>query len=258
MTSKIKFIPMNEEQSKQTMREDVLKAIETGHVKMRSKWQYNAKSTFIIFGMVLIALLVLFLVSFIVFVLRQTGLWFVPGFGFSGFGIFFMSLPWVLILLAAIFMLLLEILVKRYSFAYVRPFLYSALAVIFLGIVGGILIGQTPLQERFFDEAENGQLPFAGTLYKYYGQQSSNITLGIITKINSNGYQIALYGDGDDSFAVIVGPKAQTLPPYSLKVGDVVVILGPRKGNTIVAQGIQKPSNLPLPRRRVVVPAIEQ
>lgn len=251
---------VNPDPQNNSMKEGVLKAIHDGHIKMHPKWQFITKTVLLVLGAALLALSVLFLVSFIMFVLRQTGVWFVPGFGFSGFGIFFMSLPWVLILLAAIFMLLLEILVKRYSFAYGRPFLYSALAVIFLGIVGGILIGQTPLHERFFDEAENGQLPFAGFLYEYYGQQSSNITLGIITKINSNGYQIALSGDGDDSFAVIVGPETQTLPPYSLKVGDIVVILGSRKGNTIVAQGIQKPSSLPLPlpRRRVVVPAIEQ
>ena len=169
-----------------------------------------------------------------------------------------MSLPWVLILLAAIFMLFLEILVKRYSFAYARPFLYSALAVIFLSLIGGILIGQTPLHERFFDEAENGQLPFAGFLYEYYGQQSSNVTVCIITEINSSGYRVALFSDLDDTYTVIVGPQTQAPPPGSLKVGDAVVILGPRKGNTIVASGIQKPSSLPLPRRRVVVPAVEQ
>ena len=153
------------------MKDDVLKAIQGGQVKMRPKWQFITKAALMLLGVVLVALTTLYLVSFIVFILRQTGVLFVPAFGPGAFGVFFMSLPWLLIALAAIFMLLLEILIKRYSFAYGRPFLYSALAVIFLGIAGGIIIGETPLHERFFDAAENGQLPFAGPVYEYYRQQ---------------------------------------------------------------------------------------
>lgn len=242
----------------ESIKDGVLKAIADGRVRMRPKWQFITKTVLLIVGAALLTLTVLYLVSLIEFVLRRTGVWFVPYFGPSGYGIFFMSLPWVLILLAAIFMLLLEILVKRYSFAYARPFLYSALAVIFLGIIGGIIIGETPLHERFFDEAENGQLPFAGPIYEYFGQRPSNVTIGEITQINSNGYQISLFGDADDSFAVIVGQQTQAPPPNSLKVGDVIVILGPRRGSVITALGIQKPSSPPSSRRRLVVPAPDQ
>ena len=249
---------MNEQQPKiDTMKDEVLKAIQGGQVKMRPKWQFITKTALLFAGVSLVAVAILYLVSFIVFVLQQTGVLFVPGFGSRGFGIFFLSLPWVLIALAAVFMLLLEILIKRYSFAYGRPFLYSALAVIFLGLIGGIIIGETPLHERFFDEAELGQLPFVGVFYEHFGQQPANITVGIITQINSNGYRVQC-GDVDDVFSVVVGPRTQTPPPGSLKVGDTILILGPRQGNTIVAQGIQKSSALPPSRRRVVIPIPSQ
>lgn len=244
---------VNPEPNQDSIKEGVLKAIQGGQVTMRPKWQFITKTALLVLGVVLIALTVLYLVSFIVFVLRQTGLLFVPGFGPQSFGIFFMSLPWLLILLAAVFMLLLEILIKRYSFAYGRPFLYSALAVIFLGLIGGIIIGETPLHERFFDEAELGQLPFVGVFYEHFGQQPANITVGIITQINSNGYRVQC-GDVDDVFSVVVGPQTQTPPPDSLKVGDTILILGPRQGSIIVAQGIQKPGNLTPSRQRLLVP----
>jgi len=243
---------VNPDPQNDSMKEDVLKAIAEGQVKMRPKWQFIAKAALMVLGVVLAALATLYLVSFIVFILRQTGLLFVPAFGPGTFGVFFMSLPWVLIALAAVFMLLLEILFKRYSFAYGRPFLYSALAVIFFGIIGGIFIGETPLHERFFDEAENGRLPFAGPVYEYYRQQPAGVTVGIITQINGNGYQVR--GDLDNTFTVVVGPQTQIPPSNSLKVGDTILILGPRQGNIIVAQGIQKPSALPPPRRRVGIP----
>ena len=235
------------------LKDSILKAIEDGRVKMRPKWQFITKTALTILGVVLLALTVLYLVSFIVFVLWRSGVLYVPGFGFHSFGIFFLSLPWILILLAAVFMLLLEIFIRRYSFAYGRPFLYSALAVIFLGIVGGIIIGETPLHEKFFDEAENGRLPLAGPMYEYFGQQPQNVTVGLITQITGNGYQVQS-GDGDDVFSVVVTPQTQTPPPSSLKVGDIILILGPRHGNTILAQGIQKPGTLPPPRRRLVIP----
>jgi len=201
----------------------------------------------------LAAMTVLYLVSFIVFVLWRTGVLYLPGFGFQSLGIFFLSLPWLLILLAAVFMLLLEIFIRRYSFAYGRPFLYSALAVIFLGIAGGIIIGETPLHEKFFDEAENGSLPLAGPMYEYFGQQPQNVTVGLITQINNAGYQIQS-GDGDDVFSVVVTPQTQIPPPNTLKVGDIILILGSRQGKIIFAQGIQKPGTLPPPRRRLVIP----
>ncbi|MDR3643344.1 MAG: hypothetical protein P4L74_07020 [Candidatus Doudnabacteria bacterium] len=243
---------MTDEQKIQSMKDGVLKAIEDGQVKMRPKWLFATRTAMMVLGVVLIALTVLYLVSFIVFILRQTGVLFVPAFGPQDFGIFFASLPWLLIALASIFMLLLEILIKRYAFAYGRPFLYSALGVIFLGIIGGIVIGETPLHERFFDEAENGQLPFAGMMYQHYGRQPSNVTVGVITQIDNNGYRVEC-GSNDEMFSVVVGPQTQIPPAESLKVGDTILILGPRQGNIIVAQAIGKPAVL-RPRQSLILP----
>ena len=94
---------MNEPQPKPSMKNDVLKAIQAGQVKMRPKWQFITKAALMVLGVVLAALATLYLVSFIVFILRQTGVLFVPAFGPGAFGVFFMSLPWLLILLAAVF-----------------------------------------------------------------------------------------------------------------------------------------------------------
>jgi len=72
---------MTEDANNNSIKADVLKAIKDGQVKMRPKWQFITKAALLIVGVVLVALTILYLVSFIVFVLRQTGLLFVPGFG---------------------------------------------------------------------------------------------------------------------------------------------------------------------------------
>jgi hypothetical protein len=244
---------MTPEQKTESIKADVLKAIEEGRIKMRPKWQFITQAALLIVGAVLAGLTVLYLISFIIFILRQTGLLFVPGFGAQGFGIFFFSLPWVLIAVAAVFMMLQEILIRRFAFAYGRPFLYSALAVIFLGLIGGVIIAETPLHERFFDEAENGRLPFAGPMYEHFGQEPQNLTVGVITQINGNGYLVQCGDDNDDIFSVIVGPGTQTPPPGSLRIGDTILILGSRRGNMITAEGIQKPGSLPS-RQFIILP----
>ena len=89
------------------------------------------------------------------FALRQTGVLFVPGFGSEGFGTFFMSLPWVLIALSVSFIALLEILIRRYSFAYSRPYAYSSLGVILLVVLGGIAIGYSSFHQNLYDRARD-------------------------------------------------------------------------------------------------------
>src|SRR3989339_1207086 len=99
----------------------VLDKVQRGEVKMKPKTYFVSRTVGVIFLALLTAFLVLFLASFIFFNLRASGAWFLPQFGFSTIGIFFKSLPWLLILIALILIVVLEILVKRFSFAYRRP-----------------------------------------------------------------------------------------------------------------------------------------
>jgi hypothetical protein len=228
-----------------SLRDNVLKVIESGRIKMRPKWQFVTQTILFIIGIILVVFTMLFLASFIVFMLRQTGVWFVPGFGLQGFGVFLASLPWVLVVIAVIFIGLLEILIRRYSFIYGQPLMRSAFGVIALAVIGGIIIGFTSFHQNLFDRAENGQLPFAGPLYEQFGQPPQNVTVGKITQITDAGYQIQ--GPRGENFSVVVTPGTQLPPENNLKIGDLIVILGQRQQGNIQAIGIQKPGNLPPP-----------
>src|SRR3990167_8644737 len=133
---------MNQEQS--PIKAKILAAIESGKVTMRPRWHFVLQATLVICGLVIVLLALLFLTSFIIFSLRNTGVWFAPSFGYRGIGVFLTSLPWLLIGLTVIFVVLLEILVKKYSFAYRQPLLYSALALVLIVTIGGVAIAQTP------------------------------------------------------------------------------------------------------------------
>jgi hypothetical protein len=225
------------DQPPKSIKDQVLAAIQSGDVEMRPKWKFVISTAFLIVGIVLVALSLLYLGSFIVFTLRQTGLWFLPGFGLQGLGIFFKSLPWVLVFLTLVFIFLLQVMIRRYSFIYGVPLMYSVLGIIFLVIAGGVSLGLSPLHQRLERGGEG--MP----LYRQYDQEPGDFTIGTITQKTGTGY--FLQDPRQVIFMVIVTPQTQT--PQSLNTGDDAAVLGQRQGNTITAVIIRKLGQLPPP-----------
>ena len=128
----------------------VLKAIASGEVAMRPRWHFVLKTALVSTGGVIVLCAVLYLASFVIFVSRQTGGSFVPIFGSRGWYHFFISLPWVLILLSFIFVIILEILVRRYSFGYRQPLLFSVMGIVVIVVAGGGIVAQTSFHRGLF------------------------------------------------------------------------------------------------------------
>ncbi len=235
---------MNNEPQKKSIHDSILKAIENGSVKMRPRWYFVGRTALLATGIVLLAFTLIYIASFIIFVMHQTGAWFVPSFGFRGVQAFLISLPWVLILISIMFIVILETLVRRYSFAYRRPLLYSALGVIGLVIVGGLVISATPLHSYFLRNAREGRLPIAGDLYRGYGMQRfHDIHPCTITGITKNGFQ-AQYSDGT-MITVVITPETRLPLGSDFKVGDSVVVFGEHESGAIEALGVRKIDQLP-------------
>jgi hypothetical protein len=110
----------------------VLAAIESGKVHMRPRWHFVLKAALAIAGMIFLTGALVYLISFIIFVMRESGAWYLTPFGLRGLKVFLMAAPWILIIIAAVVFVILEVLVRRYSFAYQRPLLYSIIAVMAL------------------------------------------------------------------------------------------------------------------------------
>ncbi len=243
---------MNDEKPKiDSMRQNVLSAIESGQIKMRSKWKYVTSTALLTVGVLLIALSLLYLASFIVFILRETGVLFEPGFGLMGLGLFFASLPWILIILSIIFVFLLQIMIKRYSFVYGSPLLYSVLGILIIVIAGGISLGYSSLHQKLLP-SEN-HLPFAGPFYRQFNKRPDNLIFGVINKITDTGYKI--FDPKAGEVEVIVSPQTQ-VPPEKLFTGNTILILGKKEGAIIKADSIRKLDQLPPPMEDDQMPPI--
>ena len=210
----------------------VINKIKKEQIKMRPKIYFILRTLLISLITLLVTLFILYLISFIIFNLRASGIWFLPKFGFGVIGLFFRSLPWLLILTAVILIIVLEIFVKRFSFAYRRPILYSILGIIIFAILGSFLIAQTPLHSGLFWKARQGKLPMMGRFYQDFGMpKHSNVHCGTVSSTTDNGFYLET-PRGEILTIVIVSSN--------INKSDRVVILGKRDNGIVRAFKIHR------------------
>jgi len=222
------------EEQQHSMRESVLASIKSGKVKMHPRWEFALRAGALYLGLLILAIASLYAASFAVFMLRQSGLLSASHFGFEGLEILLGSLPWIIVAVAIIFALILLFTIRRYSFGYTWPFLYSALAIIVFVIIGGAIIGSTPLHQQL--ESMENNLPVAGGFYqREFDDLPQNFTIGRITAISSKGCTIEDKRYGQVAVAI---SKQTQLPASKLQIGERIIVLGQRTSNKVQASAI--------------------
>jgi hypothetical protein len=219
------------------IKRSILAKIENGEALMRPRWHFVLKGMLCFFGVFLVALALLYLASFIVFVLRQTGVLYVPAFGMRGISVFLLSIPWLLVLLAIVFLVVLEILVTRFSFAHRRPLLYSVAAILLFVGIGTMVVSRFNFHVRLFHSAREFNLPVAGPFYRGYGKGVRMVHPGTIHEFVDDGFRMS--NPRGQVLRVII--LRETRFPYgaALETGDMVIVFGPLEDETIRAVGIR-------------------
>lgn len=225
-------------EEKKSIRNSVLEKIKNGHTAMKPKWHFILKTVLAGIGIIIVVLLTLLVASLIIFILRDNGGWFVPAFGMRGMGRFIISIPWLLVLACIAFIGVLELLVRKYSFAYRKPFLYSIIGIIIFVIVGGVGISATNMHNRFSRLAMEKRLPFAGPIYRgFHAWRSADVYSGIVKEVTENGFLIE--NISNEIFRVVV-TRATRFPFGSdIVVGNEIVVMGDLKDGAIRAFGIR-------------------
>jgi len=221
------------------LREKVFEKIKSGQIAMRPKF-YFALKTLLISGIIfLVVLLMAFLVSFISFHLRASGIWYLTAFGWQGLGVYLRLLPWFLIILSIVLILLLEILARRFSFVWRRPLFYSLLAIILIAVVGGFVIEKSSLHPQLFWQAREGKLLLMGPMYREFGMpRFRDVHRGVVEEVTENGFKIRTF---DEQLLTVVLVREPRFPlEKEIKQGDSVVVMGARQNDTVRAFGIRK------------------
>lgn len=234
---------MSEKENKNTISQKILNEIKKRKVKMRPKCYFVLKTLFYILGAVLVLILAVFLVSFIIFVLRVSGAFFLPRFGFSGLRAFLAFLPWVLIFMAVLFILITEVFAKRFSIVYRKPLLYSVLGLLLIVLIAGYFVVKTPFHKNLFNYAQSHPLPLFGRMYRDYGmRRPPHITVGTVVKISENSLEIET--EKGERLKVVLSDEIGLSAGQEAEVGDLIMIIGKRSNDSIQARGFRKIENI--------------
>lgn len=222
------------------IKDSILNKIKGGEIKMRPRCYFILKAV-LVFGVAcVLTLSVLYLLSFIIFFLQQTGIIFTPIFGWRGTGAFFASLPWSLISIALALILLIEVLLSRYTFAYRQPLLLSLSVLIFLVVIGSVGVSKTSFHDEVFRYANRGYLSVAGDFYRGYidEQRFLKIHPGLVATSTNDGFWLKTRRG--EVIRIIISPKTRFPWGTDFDFGDRVVVFGDRDNGVVEALGINR------------------
>lgn len=232
-----------------TTQENLMKAIETGEVKMHSRWYFVIQATFFGAGVFIIVGMIVYTVSLAVFVTEQSGVYLAPRYGIEGWLLFARSIPWLLILSAFVLVGVLELLARRFSFVYSRPLAYSFVGIVAVVSVSGALVAQTSFHASLSELSRGRRLPFARTWYEYYDpEQVRGMYRGRIVALNGKSFILENRMGRTSTIMITANTR---LPDRALSENDRVIVIGFGETSTIAAWGVRYMPTPP-PRPSVV------
>ncbi len=218
------------------LKHTVMNTIKAGNVSMHSRMHFIIRSTLLITGFVLLFAASLFLVSFVIFLLRTNGLLGIAHFGMDALGSLLFSLPWLILLLAVLVFITLELLASHFSFVYKRPLVYSILGGSVVVVCGGVLIAHSTIHEQMFRLNELRPIPGINYMYKQALFTPEGVLVGIISSSSSSFIDIDTRGGSSTRVTVLEKTRR---PPMPFAVGDAVVVMTKKENGSITAIGIR-------------------
>ncbi|OHA58929.1 MAG: hypothetical protein A2571_00950 [Candidatus Vogelbacteria bacterium RIFOXYD1_FULL_44_32] len=223
--------------------EVIVAKINLAEIKTKPKLFFMAKSGLVVAMVIFLFLFALYAVSLISFILRSNGILGAPNLGWWGVGLVLNSLPWLLILLAVLAIIILEITVGHFRFAYRRPALYSLLGVIILVIGGSVLAEQMEVHARLYRRAVDNRLPIFTPIYRDYDMMPIvGHHRGQVEKLEETGFWLR-ENKTAKKFEVVILPATRLMIPTGeeIEVGERVIVLGDTDGEVIEARAVLVP-----------------
>ena len=218
------------------IRNTVLEAIRSGKTAMRPKWHFVLTGVLFAIGVLIVFCVTLYLASFAVFSMRETGAWTAPLYGTRGLMPFLRAIPVALAALSLLFIAILETLVRRYSFAYRAPLLYSLIAVLVMTITASVFVA--PFHRAPFRAARRGGLRVGGQLYRRFNVgRARNVRHGTIDSLVEGGF--VLRNIEDATSLVLVAPETHLPAGMTFKIGDTITVFGIEEKESIKARGVR-------------------
>ena len=222
------------------MASEVLDLIKEGRVKMKPKAYFIMKTSLLCLAVAALGLFIFYLVSFIIFALKASGAVFLPSLGLAGLAELLLSLPWLLIFAAVFLLVVLEILVKHFSFVYRRPVLYSLAALLCFVAFGSFVVAKSGLHDNLFLRAQNNNLPLVGVIYHNLDvSKHHRWCQAMVLCFPADGWVLVQEASGRQ---IRIVTTTQTFFPFGQQIerGDILIILGDKNEDVVRVNAVRK------------------
>lgn len=210
------------------LKKDILSKINSGDIKMKPKIYFTAKTILVLLAVTVTIVVLFFLISFMVFSIRDSSRLFLLGFGDAGIWTFLITFPWLLLVIEIILLVVVDILLKYFKFAYKTPFIYLVTGTTIVVVFISFFVSSIPIHETLYQEATEQKIPVFETIYKEAKRPPAEdgVFRGIVININDDTFTILSDDydkDKDDGQQIISIPKTQPkyIPP--INIGDFIV-----------------------------------
>ena len=230
-----------EETTNNHIKSQVLQKIQEGKVHMKPKAYFMLNLILLIVVIILAMAISIFLVSYTLFNLYESGHLFLLGFGFKGLYQFLFDFPWLIMAGDALLIVFLDFLLKRFSFGYHKPIVFLFLGTFFIiTLVGGVL-DFTSFHQKLMYRAEDKNLPIFGSFYQNIrsSRKETGIFRGSVASIATSSFTMIHkeYDAGLDDPLTIIAPAGVDLSMI-MQIGDQVIVAGNIVNGEIEAYGI--------------------
>jgi hypothetical protein len=239
---------MNEPKHNDSIQSTVLEKVRAGTVRRKPKLVFVLRVIALIVASALFLTVSIFLISFILFSLHESGEQFLLGYGLQGIGVFLSLFPWMLFAFDLALLFTLEWLLRSFSFGYRIPFANVFIALLGGSVVLGLLVTLTPLHGVLLRHAIDNDLTAGNQLYGHVldAHPEQGIYRGIVVSASSSMFTMTHQDydhDGDEGqYQVVPAPGVQFTMPAS---GDRVLVFGKEEQEHILADHIQILQPLP-------------
>jgi hypothetical protein len=214
---------------------------------MKPKIYFVLKVYVLLFLAFLVFIAAAFLVSFILFSIKASGELSLLGFGGRGFLRFFLVFPWLLLFINIALLILIDILLRRFKFAYNRPILYSFLLTLVAITAFATVLNKTSVHKSLLTRSENKHLPFIGGFYSgiRISHQTDGTFRGVVKEVYGRTFVFRQIDDGNGTSTVDLVVSFPSSPNIfsEFQVGDEVYIAGDLLKGQIEAFGVRKLDN---------------
>lgn len=224
-----------------TIREHVLKRVESGAAHMRPRAYFIMRFALTAALAAAVLLISAFVLSFIAFSVHESGEDFLLGFGAQGIKTFFALFPWQMLALDVALLFALEWLLQGFKFAYRVSLLNVFIAVLVLSGILAAVINLTPLHGSLLRRADQDLLPVLGEVYESIHDSHADRGVFRGTVVSQEDGRVVIAHDdrdrdADDGKYSVVLPQGGV---PALSIGDRVYVFGAASGTAIEASGIR-------------------